>query len=73
MNLVYVLILTTYIAGDHQSRPVAVAQTSISGFTTEQACKSAGKAAAQGAPTSIGHPRFGSQVTVTYQCSPLSL
>ena len=70
MNLVYVLILTTYMAGGLQSRPVAVAQTVVSGFTTEQACKNAGKTAAKGAPTTVGG---GHSVTVTYQCSPLSL
>lgn len=66
--MIYALILTTYMFGSFDKSPVAIAQTSTSGFTTEQACKNAGKIAQSGA---VQAP---SQTTVvTYQCSAMSL
>lgn len=70
MNLVYVLILTTYMTGKYNDVPT-VAQTVIPGFTTEQACKNAGRVAQNGAPANLG--RYDNYAVVTYQCSPLNL
>jgi len=68
--MIYALILTTYLYGPFDSSPVAVTQTSTPGFTTEQACKNAGRVAQAGA---VSSPIHGRQTVITYQCAPLSI
>lgn len=69
--MLYVLILTTYMFYPHTGNvySVAVSQTTTSGFTTEQACKNAGRVAAEGAPRELGMHR----VTTTFQCAALNI
>lgn len=72
----YVLILTTYLTQASTSYPnnagqsYAIAQSTTTGFTTEQACKNAGIQAVQNKPPVLGYDRA---ITVTFQCSSLSL
>lgn len=70
--MLYALILTTYIYGYHT---VAVAQTTTSGFTTEQACRNAGNVARSGISGIVNDPGTGnySKTAITFQCAPLSL
>lgn len=67
---IYVLILTTFMYGSYQKSPVAVAQTSTPGFTTQQACINAGKAAQANL---ITLPAQEQNAIVTYLCVPLSI
>jgi len=68
--MIYALILTTYLFGSFQKSPMSVTQTSTPGFTSEQACKNAGKIAQAGA---VQPPSSEQQTVVTYLCVPLSL
>ena len=65
--MIYALILTTYLFGPFNTSPVAVTQTSTPGFTSEQACKNAGRVAQAGAVQTEGH---GNKTVITYQCAP---
>lgn len=66
---IYVLILNTFMYGSYQKSP-AVAQTSTPGFTTQQACINAGKAAQENLITLPAHEQ---NVVATYLCVPLSI
>lgn len=66
--MLYALILTTYLYGSFDKSPVAVTQTSTPGFTTEQACKNAGRVAQAGAVQTSSR-----KTIIIYQCAPLSL
>lgn len=68
--MLYALILTTYMTGKHNDVPT-VAQSTTYGFTTEQACINAGKAAVSKAPSMLG--RYENFAVITYQCAPLSI
>lgn len=68
--MLYTLILTTYMYGEFQKSPMAVAQTSTPGFTTHQACINAGKVAQAGRPNIGSHEQ---SVLIVYQCAPLSI
>lgn len=68
--MIYALILTTYMFGEFQKSPMAVAQTSTPGFTSKLACENAGKVAQAGALELSSNEQ---KVAITYQCAPLSI
>lgn len=69
MNVLYVLILTTYMTGKYNDVPT-VTQTATPGFS-RLACENAGEIARKGRPQGLG--RYDNYAVVTYQCAPLSL
>ena len=74
--MLYVLILTTFLTPSSNTYPgnvgqsFAITQSAVHGFTTEQACKNAGQQAVNNKPSADGYER---RITITYQCSPLSV
>ena len=65
--MIYVLILTTYMFGQSDNRPMAIAQTAIPGFSSKESCEQEGKIAQAGKPTLPQHND--NQVVIIFQCA----
>jgi hypothetical protein len=71
--MVYSLVLTTLLYRQFQKSPASVTTSSHLGYTTEQACKNAGRAHANAVNQTFTRSGENMKMIVIFSCSPTDI